>query len=969
MEGFGRSSSDCSEDSLWGSPFLEESSTKIVFGSTHHQWLPRQRQDDSFDGQRPRSSEKRSHRSSSFYLSRLLQPPVPRPQARGQMATGYRPISHKQAYRDPSFSNGNSFFHTKFPQTRGMGNLNRSQRCLLSSADQAKISEILAFSHCRRNLSVPSNAFRYGYGSFGVHPGREGVQSDSHFPRPEDQSVLRRLAQQSSSGTGLLPEDDQVVEPSSFSRLCSQLQEVSISPHPEVRVPRGTIRSGPSQGVSNPETTGEDSQSGPVFPNLSVSISETMDVSNRTPTSNNLSGPPQQTQSPFSPMASQPELAEIAVSGNTGSNRRENSGQSEMVVQGRNPSSRSPSPSTQAGDLHLYRCVDSRLGSPLRGSGDSRFLVLQGTKSSYKPTGIEGNNSDLTVSSTLLNEQDRSNSVRQLHSSGLHPQPRRHEGSRQHAGSMEDSNLCRETQNGVTDPAHSGSPQCDGRPSLKKGTDSPHRMESEPSDLSGSLSQNVDPNVGRICHIDKSQAASLLQPFSRPKGSWSRCLKHRLDRKRHVRLSSNETTFRSFKKSKRGTLPSPSHSSGLAEPNLVSGSGGLDSQLANPVATCSVSTETARESPNIRQECPDEKSPRMASRRQSLLKRGFSLSLANRISAPQRKSTRTMYRSRVDGFVTWAESNGVDASSPSIPAIAQFLEYLFVTKGLSPGTIRGYKTALADFFAPEILDIKHDTSLMRLISGFFQEKPTSSIKVLPWDLRLVLDALKKPPFEPMNTVDLKFLTFKTVFLFAFASGRRRSEIHALDFESRKTSRGQNLEYYSFSPVLGFMAKNQKSSHPTSTPIVIPSLKDHLTPEQRDSPDKFLCPIRAIKWYINRTSDMRLGKKRLFVSYMPGKEGDICQATISSWLRNTIQLAYELQSSSSQLPSGSRPHQVRSAAASWALKGGVSIPKLMEACFWHSQDTFTSFYLKDCWSQSKDKFSLGPLVSAGSIVQN
>lgn len=119
--------------------------------------------------------------------------------------------------------------------------------------------------------------------------------------------------------------------------------------------------------------------------------------------------------------------------------------------------------------------------------------------------------------------------------------------------------------------------------------------------------------------------------------------------------------------------------------------------------------------------------------------------------------------------------------------------------------------------------------------------------------------------------------------------------------------------------------------------------------------------------MERTKDVRQGKQRLFVSYIPGKAGNICQQTISFWIRNTIQITYTSQMGKNELPEGSRPHQVRSAASSWALKGGVSLPHLMGVCFWKSQDTFTSFYLKDCWSQSEDVFSLGPVVSAGAVV--
>ena len=104
---------------------------------------------------------------------------------------------------------------------------------------------------------------------------------------------------------------------------------------------------------------------------------------------------------------------------------------------------------------------------------------------------------------------------------------------------------------------------------------------------------------------------------------------------------------------------------------------------------------------------------------------------------------------------------------------------------------------------------------------------------------------------------------------------------------------------------------------------------------------------------------------MFVSFQPGKQSDICSMTVSSWIRNTIQLAYV--DSSFETPGNIRPHSVRSAAASWAFKGGVSFPHLMESCYWHSQNSFTSFYLKDCCAQSGDKFTLGPVISAGSQV--
>ena len=55
--------------------------------------------------------------------------------------------------------------------------------------------------------------------------------------------------------------------------------------------------------------------------------------------------------------------------------------------------------------------------------------------------------------------------------------------------------------------------------------------------------------------------------------------------------------------------------------------------------------------------------------------------------------------------------------------------------------------------------------------------------VLPQlDPGFVLEALSKPPYEPLREASLKHLTLKTVFLMAMASARRRSELQALVFD-------------------------------------------------------------------------------------------------------------------------------------------------------------------------------------------
>lgn len=64
----------------------------------------------------------------------------------------------------------------------------------------------------------------------------------------------------------------------------------------------------------------------------------------------------------------------------------------------------------------------------------------------------------------------------------------------------------------------------------------------------------------------------------------------------------------------------------------------------------------------------------------------------------------------------------MDASTPTIPMIAQFCGYLFDDLKRVLRTIRGYKTALADYYSQSVIDIKNDQSLMWLLTRFCREK-------------------------------------------------------------------------------------------------------------------------------------------------------------------------------------------------------------------------------------------------------
>ena len=164
------------------------------------------------------------------------------------------------------------------------------------------------------------------------------------------------------------------------------------------------------------------------------------------------------------------------------------------------------------------------------------------------------------------------------------------------------------------------------------------------------------------------------------------------------------------------------------------------------------------------------------------------------------------------------------------------------------------------------------------------------------------------------------------------------------------------------PSPSVLSKNQlaKEGPERVAPVVIPALAPTL--------DRSLCPVRALRYYLDRTADIRQAKELVFVSFKKGFDRDISPATISSWIKHTMILCYELSDHQAHNLHQVKAHDVRAFAASKAFQSGVSLEQILSACHWKSHNTFTQFYLKDvAWADS-ELYHLGPVVAAQQIHQ-
>ena len=298
---------------------------------------------------------------------------------------------------------------------------------------------------------------------------------------------------------------------------------------------------------------------------------------------------------------------------------------------------------------------------------------------------------------------------------------------------------------------------------------------------------------------------------------------------------------------------------------------------------------------------------------------------------------------------------------PTVPIIAEFFLFLFSGKKLMPQTMEGYRSALSMKLDAD-LELGSNKELRRLIQSFYKSRPKVSRYLPTWNLTLVLQALTKAPFEPLSLAEPKFLTWKTIFLIALASRRRRSEIHVFTFKGCSHSKRWSKVILKSDPA--FLAKNQLASEGSSifSQIEIPALTSCLG--QEDKEDRSLCPVRALRYYLSRTSDLRQGRSLLFISLLKSKQGDIAPHTISNWIKDLIHFPLKNCSTENASLHRVKAHDVQAQAVSWSFRGGVPLLDIMRSCTWKNDSTFTSFYFKDVSLKNmEDSYSLGDIVAA------
>ncbi len=310
--------------------------------------------------------------------------------------------------------------------------------------------------------------------------------------------------------------------------------------------------------------------------------------------------------------------------------------------------------------------------------------------------------------------------------------------------------------------------------------------------------------------------------------------------------------------------------------------------------------------------------------------------VAATITSARASSTRHAYALKWNLFVNWCSSRREDPRSCPISVVLSFLQD-GLERRLSPSTLKVYVAAIAAYHeAVEGKSLgKHDL-IIRFLRGARRLHPPRPPLVPSWDLSVVLNALQRAPFEPLQSVELKFLSLKTALLVALASIKRVGDLHAFSVDEACLEFGPAYSHVILRPRPGYVPKV-----PT-TPFRDQVVNLQALPlEEADPALALLCPVRALRAYVDRTRCFRTSDQ-LFVCYGGRLKGKaLSKQRLSHWIVDAIALAYQQQGR--PCPLGVTAHSTRSVASSWALAHGASLADICRAAGWATPNTFARFY--------------------------
>ena len=642
----------------------------------------------------------------------------------------------------------------------------------------------------------------------------------------------------------------------------------------------------------------------------------------------------------------------------------ENSATPQMVASGRSVSSWDPHEDRSCLPHHLYRCQPVRLGSSCGTGGTSVSWTMdrRPIPAPYQCARDESNSS-LSNTSNSQGKEFHCIGVNGQHYSGsLYKASGRNSFHSPHRGGVEHPEFVPNSQHTVVSEAHTGQVQHSSGPDVSDRQTDLHRVVPE----SGNSKQDFPDHglsINRpVCHTSEPQAATICVTHTGSEGAINRCHLDGLESHTCLCVSTVSSHSNCDKQNTDIPVQNSIDSSFMARQTMVS-------RTPRSVGvTSGISTSNAKSACSAKRQNSASKSrlsttSRLGIVKQSLRDKQFSSEVAEHVSKARRDSTVKVYDAKWQIFRDWANERKIDPIQATPQIVADFLTFLFSVKKCQVSTIRGYRSTISNTLKFRTgYDFGSHPVLSELIKSFAKQRPVDRSLAPKWDLAFVLSHMCKAPFEPLDKASLFHLSVKTVFLVTLATARRVSEVHAFSIDSDHL-RFSNLDgSLILRTQLGFLAKNQLPSRAPDS-IIIPRLSNFC--RKSDNFNRMLCPVRAVKIYLNKTKSLRKRRKRLFIPTQGDQ--DLAKPTLSRWVKYAIKNAYDTISKNPLSLFKPRAHELRAISASWAYMNYIPLEEILKSAVWSSTSLFASHYLRDFREQTENLRAMGPIIAAQKVV--
>ena len=551
---------------------------------------------------------------------------------------------------------------------------------------------------------------------------------------------------------------------------------------------------------------------------------------------------------------------------------------------------------------------------------------------------------------------------RQHYSGSLYKASGRDSFHRTLRGGVEHPEFVPSSQHTAVREAHTGQVQHSSGPDVSNRQTDLHRVAPE----SGNSKQDFPDHglsINRpVCHTSEPQAATICVTHTGSEGTINRC--HLDGLESHTRLCVSTVSSHSNCDKQNTDIPVQNSidSSFMARQTMVSRaprSVGVTTGISasNAKSACSAKRQNSASKPG------SSTTSRLGIVKQSLRDKQFSSEVAEHVSKARRDSTVKVYDAKWQIFRDWENQRKIDPIQATPQIVADFLTFLFSVKKCQVSTIRGYRSTISNTLKYRTgYDFGSHPVLSELIKSFAKQRPEDRSLAPKWDLAFVLSHMCKAPFEPLDKASLFHLSVKTVFLVTLAMARRVSEVHALSIDSDHL-RFSNLDgSLILRTQLGFLAKNQLPSRAPDS-IIIPKLSNFC--RKSDNFNRMLCPVRAVKIYLNKTKSLRKCRKRLFIPTQGDQ--DLAKSTLSRWVKYAIKNAYDTISKNPLRLFKPRAHELRAISASWAYMNYIPLEEILKSAVWSSTSLFASHYLRDFREQTENLRAMGPIIAPQKVV--